>query len=90
VEKLTAKVGVVETGKAIRGASPTPTGKRVGAGNPIRSLVQGMELGAKALRKSWEGNMEVKNRDNSKLRAAKCDPKHEVRSSVSAIRVLFS
>ncbi|KAF7805335.1 uncharacterized protein G2W53_037496 [Senna tora] len=81
VEKLTAKVGVVETGKAIRAATPTPSLKKLAAGNPIRSLVQGMELGAKALRKSWEGNMEVKNRDNSKLRATKCDPKHEVRSS---------
>ncbi|XP_054812070.1 uncharacterized protein LOC129313149 [Prosopis cineraria] len=81
VEKLAAKVGVVETGKAIRGGSPTPTGKKIGVGNPIKSLVQGMEFGAKALRKSWEGNLEVKNRDNSKLRAAKCDPKHEARSS---------
>ncbi|KAI9081864.1 hypothetical protein K1719_036126 [Acacia pycnantha] len=81
MEKLAAKVGVVETGKAIRGGSPTPTGKKIGVGNPIKSLVQGMEFGAKALRKSWEGNLEVKNRDNSKLRASKCDPKHEVRSS---------
>lgn len=85
MKKLTAKVGVVETGKAVRGASPSTTGKKIAMGNPIRTLVQGMELGAKALRKSWEGTMEVKNRDNSKLRATKCDPKHEVRSSVSVI-----
>ncbi|KAG4973898.1 hypothetical protein JHK87_030719 [Glycine soja] len=79
VDRLTAKVGVVEIGKGVRGASPT--GKRISVGNPIRNLVQGIELGAKALRKSWEGNMEIKKKDTSKLRAAKCDPKPEVRSS---------
>ncbi|XP_027354042.1 uncharacterized protein LOC113864484 isoform X1 [Abrus precatorius] len=79
VEKLTAKVGVVEIGKGVRGVSPP--GKRISVGNPIRNLVHGFELGAKALRKSWEGNMEVKNKDTSKLRAAKCDPKPEVCSS---------
>ncbi|KAH1141687.1 hypothetical protein AAZX31_12G048400 [Glycine max] len=75
VDRLTAKVGVVEIGKGVRGTSPT--GKRISVGNPIRNLVQGIELGAKALRKSWEGNMEVKKKDTSKLRAAKCDPKPE-------------
>lgn len=79
VDKLTAKVGVVEMGKGVRGTSPT--GKRISVGNPIRNLVQGIELGAKALRKSWEGNMEVKTKETSKLRAAKCDPKPEVRGS---------
>ena len=86
VDRLTAKVGVVEIGKGVRGASPT--GKRISVGNPIRNLVQGIELGAKALRKSWEGNMEIKKKDTSKLRAAKCDPKPEVRSSVSVIHNL--
>ncbi|RDY12684.1 hypothetical protein CR513_02497, partial [Mucuna pruriens] len=71
--------GVMEIGKGVRGASPTA--KRISVGNPIRNLVQGIELGAKALRKSWEGNMEVKSKETSKLRAAKCDPKPEVRGS---------
>ncbi|KAK7262608.1 hypothetical protein RJT34_30183 [Clitoria ternatea] len=81
VDRLSvAKVGVVEAGnKGVRGTSPT--GKRITMGNPIKNLVQGIELGAKALRKSWEGNMEIKNKDTSKLRAAKFDPKPEVRSS---------
>ncbi|XP_014494248.1 uncharacterized protein LOC106756368 isoform X1 [Vigna radiata var. radiata] len=79
VDKLTAKVGVLEIGKGVRGASPT--GKRISMGNPIRNLVQGIELGAKVLRKSWEGNMEVKNKETSKSRAAKSDPKPEVRGS---------
>ncbi|KAJ1424485.1 hypothetical protein SESBI_11679 [Sesbania bispinosa] len=80
VDKLTAKVGVVETGRV------SPAGKKiaVGKGNPIRNLVQGIELGAKALRKSWEGNMEVKT---PKIRTStKLDPKPEVRSSVSTPR----
>jgi len=81
VDKLTAKVGVLEVGKGVRGASPT--GKRISMGNPIRNLVQGIELGAKVLRKSWEGNMEVKNKETSKSRAAKSDPKPDVRGSVS-------
>ncbi|XP_027910143.1 uncharacterized protein LOC114169272 [Vigna unguiculata] len=79
VDKLTAKVGVLEIGKGVRGASPT--GKRISMGNPIRNLVQGIELGAKVLRKSWEGNMEVKNKETSKSRGAKSDPKPEVRGS---------
>ncbi|XP_057752320.1 uncharacterized protein LOC130970300 [Arachis stenosperma] len=67
--------------KGARGAS-SPNAKRIVMGNPIRNLVQGIELGAKVLRKSWEGNiMEVKTKERPKLRAAKCDPKQEVLSS---------
>ncbi|XP_027341101.1 uncharacterized protein LOC113854350 [Abrus precatorius] len=77
--KISAKVGVVETGKATRGASPV--GKKGAVGNPIRNLVQGIELGTKALRKSWEGSTEVKTKESSKTRVAtKFDPKPEVRS----------
>ena len=82
-EKLTAKVGVVEMAKSARGASPLT--KKIAAGSPIRHLVHGIELGAKALRKSWEGNMEVKSRDNSKLRGSKSEPKPEVRAVVSSV-----
>ncbi|XP_057453775.1 uncharacterized protein LOC130745496 [Lotus japonicus] len=76
VEKVTANVGVVETGKG--GSS----GKKMVVGNPIRNWMQGIDLGAKVLRKSWEGNMEVKTRESPRARgAAKVDPKPEVRSS---------
>ncbi|PQQ17008.1 uncharacterized protein Pyn_31104 [Prunus yedoensis var. nudiflora] len=71
-------VGVVEKTSSARGASP---GKRSVLGNPMKNFVQGFELGAKALRKSWEGNMEVKNRESSKLRTTTHDPKQEVRMS---------
>ncbi|KAK8519513.1 hypothetical protein V6N12_025548 [Hibiscus sabdariffa] len=56
----------------------SPTGKKVPV---IKSMVQGIELGAKALRKSWEGNMEVKGRDHSKLRASKHVIRQESRST---------
>ncbi|KAG5226393.1 CTP synthase [Salix suchowensis] len=66
---------IVEKASSVRGASPTA--RRVPV---IKNVVQGFELGAKALRKSWEGNLEVKHRDNSKLRAASHDSKPEARS----------
>lgn len=84
VKQQQAKVkGVVEAGKGVRGASPV--GKKSAVGNPIKNLVQGIEMGAKALRKSWEGSMEVKTRESSssKLRATKFDPRPEACSSVS-------
>ncbi|KAJ4723548.1 DUF936 family protein [Melia azedarach] len=76
LDKAAMKVGSVEKANSARGASPT--GRKVPV---IKNLVQGIEFGAKALRKSWEGNLEVKTRENSKLRAAKHDPKLESRSS---------
>jgi hypothetical protein len=72
---------IVEKASSVRGASPTA--RRVPV---IKNVVQGIELGAKALRKSWEGNVEVKHRENSKLTAARHDSKPEARSiSVSII-----
>lgn len=74
--KVGAKVGVVETGKLVRGVN-SPAAKKIA--NPIRNLVQGIELGTKALRKSWEGSMEVKTRESSRTRvASKFDPKPEL------------
>lgn len=72
----------VEKLSSVRAASPTA--KRVPV---IKNIVQGIELGAKALRKSWEGTMEVKHRENSKLRAAKHDPKPEARSISVSITI---
>lgn len=81
LEKRTPKLGSVEKVSSLRAASPTTRKVPV-----IKNIVQGSEFGAKALRKSWEGNMEVKTGEKSKLRAAKHDPKTEARStSVSLI-----
>ncbi|KAK9029981.1 hypothetical protein V6N11_031420 [Hibiscus sabdariffa] len=74
--KGSPKVGSVEKPSSFHGMSPV--GKKVPV---IKSLVQGIELGAKALRKSWEGNMEVKGRDHSKPRASKHDTNQESRST---------
>ncbi|KHG07510.1 CTP synthase [Gossypium arboreum] len=76
LRKGSPKVGSMEKPSSLHGTSPT--GKKVPV---IKTLVQGIELGAKALRKSWEGNLEVKGRDHSKPRASKHDIKQESRST---------
>ncbi|KAE9600405.1 hypothetical protein Lal_00046217 [Lupinus albus] len=80
VDKLTGKVGVVDTRKAVHAASPSA--RKIGVGNPVKNLVQGIESGAKAMRKSWEGSMEVRStREPSKQRpATKYDPNPNVLS----------
>ncbi|OIW08978.1 hypothetical protein TanjilG_05954 [Lupinus angustifolius] len=89
VDKLTGKVGVVETGKTV--SSTSSVVMKIGVGNTIRSLVQGIGLGAKVLRKSWEEGMEVKIRESSKPRpVTKYDPKPEVPSSVPRRRSFSS
>lgn len=79
LEKTASKLGLVEKAGSVRGSSPI--GKKVTPGSSIRNLVQGFDLGPKALRKSWEGNLEVKTKDNSRMRATKNDSKPEARSS---------
>ncbi|GMJ01708.1 CORTICAL MICROTUBULE DISORDERING2 [Hibiscus trionum] len=77
LRKGSPKVGSVEKANTYNGASSA--GKKLPV---IKSLVQGIEIGAKALRKSWEGTMEVKGRDHSnKPRATKHDTKLESRST---------
>ncbi|XVF29427.1 hypothetical protein REPUB_Repub15cG0120200 [Reevesia pubescens] len=76
LRKGSPNVGSVEKASSFHGVSPN--GKKVPV---IKTLVQGIELGTKALRKSWEGNMEVKGRDHSKLRDTKHDTKRESRST---------
>ncbi|TYI06566.1 hypothetical protein ES332_A10G167300v1 [Gossypium tomentosum] len=76
LRKGSPKVGSMEKPSSLHGTSPT--GKKVPV---IKTLVQGIELGAKALRKSWEGNLEVKGRDHSKPKASKHDIKQESRST---------
>ncbi|XP_022722146.1 uncharacterized protein LOC111279427 [Durio zibethinus] len=80
LRKGSPKVGSVEKGSHFHGVSPTEKKAPV-----IKTLVQGIELGAKALRKRWERNMESKGRDHSKLRATKHDTMQESRS-ISAPR----
>ncbi|KAH7572838.1 hypothetical protein JRO89_XS03G0022600 [Xanthoceras sorbifolium] len=74
--KHQSKIKGSDKASSVRGASPT--GRKVPV---IMNIVQGFEFGAKALRKSWEGNLDVKTRESSKLRAAKLDPRLEARST---------
>lgn len=78
LEKATTKPGV-EKSSSVRGASPTP--KRLLGGNPLKNYLQGLELEPKALRKSWEGNMDLKSRESPRLRVNKHDLKPEPRST---------
>ena len=55
----------------------TTAGRKSSTGNSL----PGIESGAKGLRKSWEGNMEIKGRDSSTPRATKSEPKLEARST---------
>lgn len=81
LDKEIGKLNLGEKRSAIRGASPS--GKKFGIGSSIKSFVQGMELGPKALRRSWEGNMDVKT---PRLKVTKNELKPEPRStSVSYI-----
>ncbi|KAL7176828.1 hypothetical protein ACSBR2_030218 [Camellia fascicularis] len=79
LEKATAKLGMGERASSARGASLAA--KKAPAANAIKNWVQGIELGPKALRKSWEGNMEMKGRESPRLRGTRLDLKPESRSS---------
>ena len=87
LEKAIAKLGSVEKSSSVRGASPMT--KRTSGGGLIKHLVQGIELGPKALRKSWEGKMDLKGRESPKLRATKHELKPEARSTSVSFFVLF-
>lgn len=90
LEKAAAPVGSKEKPSPVHGASPT--GKKVLNGNLImKNIVQGLELGPKALRRSWEGNMDAKSRDSPRLKVNKQDLKPEIRnSSVSSFLFFIS
>lgn len=79
LEKATAKLGLGERASSARGASLAA--KKAPSANAIKNWVQGIELGSKALRKSWEGNMEMKGRESPRLRGTRLDLKPEARST---------
>ncbi|PSS35832.1 Protein TonB like [Actinidia chinensis var. chinensis] len=79
LERATAKVGVVQNAGPVRGASPAAK-KALGIGS-IKNLIQGIELGPKVLRKSWEGSMGLKSRDSPRLNVPKLELKPEPRST---------
>ncbi|KAF5733909.1 hypothetical protein HS088_TW16G00350 [Tripterygium wilfordii] len=86
--KATAKLGLAEKANTVRGASPMRSKVPM-----LKNVVQGIEFGVKALRKSWEGNLEIRQRETPRLRTEKHDPKPEAwstsvaRKSTSSERV---
>lgn len=84
--KPTSGQGMVD--KRISVLKVSTTEKKVFTGKTSGSLAQGMELGPKALRKSWEGNLEVKGREISSPRVVKRDLKPEARSTSTPRRKL--
>ncbi|KAL7128091.1 hypothetical protein ABFS83_14G292900 [Erythranthe nasuta] len=76
LEKATGK----EKPSPVRGSSPI--GKKVPNGNLMKNIIgHGLELGPKALRKSWEGNMDAKSRESPRLKFNKPDLKPDERST---------
>ncbi|XP_058094241.1 uncharacterized protein LOC131240174 [Magnolia sinica] len=78
-EKPTTRQGLLEKATSVFRASSV--GKQSPIGNSIGNWVQGIELGPKALRKSWEGNVEMKGREKLTSRAANMDAKQDARST---------
>ncbi|KAL5990855.1 hypothetical protein ACLOJK_011760 [Asimina triloba] len=72
-EKAATRQGLLERAASVFRSSSV--GKRGSVGN----LIQGIDSGPKAFRKSWEGSVELKGRDSVSLRASKIDSKMEAR-----------
>lgn len=65
----TTKLASGDKATSVHGTSPTK--RKTVAGSSVSNFIQGIGSGPKALRKSWEGNMDVKARDSPKFRATK-------------------
>ncbi|WOL14322.1 hypothetical protein Cni_G23102 [Canna indica] len=74
-----SKLGLL--GRAASVLKATTAGRKSSAGNLIGNLVPAFRSGPKALRKSWEENVETKSRDSSAPRATKIEIKPETRST---------
>ena len=56
----------------------------------IKNFVQGIEFGAKALRKSWEGNLDIRGSDRTKSSLPRRDLTPDSRSlAVSFFNCIF-
>ncbi|MQL76532.1 hypothetical protein Taro_008920 [Colocasia esculenta] len=75
-----SKFGLLE--KAASVFKTGTTGKKHPSGNLIGNLVNGFDLGGKALRRSWEGSVETKGREKLSSRPSKLVKKPESRSTL--------
>ncbi|XP_021774895.1 uncharacterized protein LOC110738772 [Chenopodium quinoa] len=71
MEKVSAKLGLAEKSSSARAASPVT--KRQPSVSTPKKLAHVIDMGPKALRRSWEGSMETKSRDNLKIKTGKPD-----------------
>ncbi|KAH9606114.1 hypothetical protein KSS87_007256 [Heliosperma pusillum] len=79
MDKVSAKLGLADSG---RGASATPKKQpMVSSLSTPRKLAHMIDMGPKALRRSWEGNMDTKSRDSLKAKTSQQDTISAVRSS---------
>ncbi|KAI4369227.1 hypothetical protein MLD38_017695 [Melastoma candidum] len=86
LKKAAGKLGSGEKASLVRRAA-SPAGKKPA----IKDLVLGIEFGAKALRKSWEGGtMEMKSKEKSRLKPTWQDTKPESRNSSAPRRSVSS
>ncbi|CAO2821820.1 unnamed protein product [Amaranthus hypochondriacus] len=69
MEKVSAKLGLVEKASSVRAASPVS--KKQSSVSTPKKLAQVIDMGPKALRRSWEGSMDTKSRDNLKVKTGK-------------------
>ncbi|KAL8154478.1 uncharacterized protein LOC141659158 [Apium graveolens] len=67
-------------GKASSVSNASPTTKNSGVGHTMKKFIEGIELGPKGLRRSWEGNLDMKGRESPRLSVSKHDVKPETRS----------
>lgn len=64
----------------------TAAGRKSSAGNSISSSVLGIGSGPKALRRSWEGTVDTKGKNDSDSKTTKADKKSEHRSTMTPRR----
>jgi len=64
----------------------TTAGRKSSASNPISSSVLSIGSGPKALRRSWEGNMDIKGKGNSESKTVKPDRKSDNKIPVTPRR----
>ncbi|ESQ36004.1 hypothetical protein EUTSA_v10006887mg [Eutrema salsugineum] len=77
LEKGSPRMGLSEKGRSLLKVESPNVGKKLPM---IKNFVQGIEFGAKALRKSWEGNLDIRSSDSTKMKLAKRDSTPDARS----------
>lgn len=70
LEKGSPRMGLSDKGRSLLKPESPSLGKKLPM---IKNFVQGIEFGAKALRKSWEGNLEIRGSDRTKSNLSRRD-----------------